>query len=93
MENSTKLIGASWRKSSYSGDHGGDCVEVAALGTVQWRKSTYSADHGGDCVEVAELPDLIAVRDSKNPTGPALAFSPEAFRAFVGAVVGGELGA
>ncbi|MEU6170643.1 DUF397 domain-containing protein [Streptantibioticus parmotrematis] len=88
-----KLTGAAWRKSSYSGDHGGNCIEVAALGNATWRKSSHSSDTGGNCVEVAELPDLIAVRDSKNPTGPALAFSPEAFRAFVGAVARGELGA
>ncbi|WP_327025757.1 DUF397 domain-containing protein [Micromonospora sp. NBC_01739] len=49
-----------------------------------WRKSTRSGDNGGDCVEVAaNLPGRVAVRDSKNPTGPALTFSPAAWAAFV----------
>lgn len=40
-----------WRKSSRSGDTGGQCVELAAV----WRKSSRSGDTGGDCVEVAVL--------------------------------------
>ncbi|MGW0505679.1 DUF397 domain-containing protein [Micromonospora sp. NPDC003241] len=49
-----------------------------------WRKSTRSGDNGGACVEVADnLPDLVAVRDSKNPAGPALTFSPAAWNTFV----------
>ncbi|MGW4727847.1 DUF397 domain-containing protein [Streptomyces shenzhenensis] len=31
MRNNRNLTGARWRKSSYSGDTGGDCVEVADL--------------------------------------------------------------
>ncbi|MFF8861551.1 DUF397 domain-containing protein [Streptomyces sp. NPDC015139] len=31
METNRHLTGATWRKSSYSGDTGGQCVEVAAL--------------------------------------------------------------
>ena len=51
---------------------------------ARWRKSSRSSGNGGDCVEVADnLPDLVAVRDSKNPTGPALTFTPAAWRAFV----------
>ncbi|MFD5873582.1 DUF397 domain-containing protein, partial [Streptomyces sp. NPDC060322] len=38
----------SWFKSSYSGDQGGACVEVA----FAWAKSSYSGDEGGNCVEV-----------------------------------------
>ncbi|MFI7080615.1 DUF397 domain-containing protein [Micromonospora sp. NPDC049903] len=49
-----------------------------------WRKSTRSGGNGGNCVEVAaNLPDLVAVRDSKDPAGPALTFSPMAWTAFV----------
>ena len=40
---------AAWRKSSYSGGSGGDCVEVAS-----WRKSSYSGGQPGSCVEVAD---------------------------------------
>ncbi|MCX4589836.1 DUF397 domain-containing protein [Streptomyces mirabilis] len=50
---------------------------------VQWRKSSYSGDTGGDCVEVADLPQAVAVRDSKQPEGPAFTVSPGAFEVFV----------
>ena len=44
---------------------------------ADWRKSSYSGSNGGDCVEVARnLPGTIAVRDSKNPTGPVLLIAP-----------------
>ncbi|MFF0725706.1 DUF397 domain-containing protein [Streptomyces sp. NPDC004134] len=71
-----------WRKSSYSGDNGGDCIEVA----TDWRKSSYSHDNGGDCIEVATTPTTVPVRDSKDPGGPHLAFTPAAWDAFVAAV-------
>ncbi|MEU8189959.1 DUF397 domain-containing protein [Micromonospora carbonacea] len=57
---------------------------MADLTNAQWRKSTRSGDNGGNCVEVADnLPGLVAVRDSKNPSGPALTFSPAAWSSFV----------
>jgi hypothetical protein len=77
------LTGAAWRKSSYSGSNGGNCVEVAEV----WRKSSYSASNGGDCVEVARaLPAAVAVRDSKDPEGPKLVFTPAAWAAFTAAL-------
>lgn len=39
-----------------------------------WRKSSRSQGSGDACVEVADLDEHVAVRDSKNPSGPALAF-------------------
>jgi hypothetical protein len=58
-----------------------------------WRKSSYSGSNGGACVEVADnLPGLVAVRDSKDPAGPALAFSPENWQAFTTAIKSGEFG-
>ncbi|WP_433119879.1 DUF397 domain-containing protein [Micromonospora sp. CA-246542] len=49
-----------------------------------WRKSSRSSANGGDCVEVADnLPGVVGVRDSKDQAGPALVFSPAAWRAFV----------
>jgi hypothetical protein len=76
-----------WRKSSYSSDQGGDCVECAPTGHLAWRKSTYSGDQGGNCVEIAELPHTaptVAVRDSKTaPAGPVLTLGPAAFTTFV----------
>ncbi|GAB4106564.1 DUF397 domain-containing protein [Micromonospora taraxaci] len=57
---------------------------MADLTDAQWRKSTRSGSNGGDCVEVAgNLPGLVAVRDSKDPAGPALTFSPAAWNSFV----------
>ncbi|WP_324289309.1 DUF397 domain-containing protein [Streptomyces sp. H34-S4] len=51
-----------------------------------WRKSSYSGGTGGDCVEVSALPHAVAVRDSKNPAGPAFTVGHAAFAAFVGAL-------
>ncbi|WP_078630257.1 DUF397 domain-containing protein [Streptomyces roseochromogenus] len=69
-----------WRKSSYSGGSSGNCLEVTT-----WRKSSYSGGSGGDCLEVNDTaaPTHVPVRDSKNPTGPAVVFSAPAWSAFV----------
>jgi len=85
MANTAIPTGIQWRKSSYSGDQGGDCVECAPLGTdLAWRKSTYSGDQGGECVEIAEAPcTAIAIRDSKTPAGPTLTLAPATFTTFV----------
>ncbi|REE96338.1 uncharacterized protein DUF397 [Thermomonospora umbrina] len=47
--------------------------------TVGWRKSTHSGDTGGECVELADLAPHVAVRDSKDPNGPALLFRASDF--------------
>ncbi|MGQ4446975.1 DUF397 domain-containing protein [Streptomyces griseus] len=59
------------------------------LTAAAWRSSSYSNQEGGDCVQVADgFPGLVPVRDSKNPTGPALVLTTAAWTAFVtGAVV------
>ncbi|MEU9629511.1 DUF397 domain-containing protein [Streptomyces luteogriseus] len=76
--------GTQWRKSSYSGDQGGNCVECAPVGTLAWRKSRYSSDQGGQCLEVAETPEAtVAIRDSKTPAGPILTLDPAAFTSFI----------
>jgi hypothetical protein len=59
------LSQTSWRKSSFSGGNGGECVEMG----YAWRKSSFSGGNGGACVEVAAVG---AVRDSKNPGGAVL---------------------
>lgn len=81
-----------WRKSTYSDGSGGNCIEASdSLTHASWRKSTHSGGSGDDCVEVADnVPDLIPVRDSKDPQGPALTFTPTAWTAFVDATVRGE---
>lgn len=53
------------------------------LTSATWRKSTRSSANGSDCVEVAQLPGVLAVRDSKDPHGPALLFDHAAWSAFV----------
>jgi hypothetical protein len=82
------LTGMVWRKSSYSGSAGGDCVEVAAV----WQKSSYSSSNGANCVEVARPPSeqFVAVRDSKDPDGPKLLLTPSTWRTFTAALKDGS---
>lgn len=68
-----------WFKSSYSSGGSGDCIEVA----LSWRKSSHSSGSGDNCVEVASCPSVVHVRDSKDKTGPQLAFTPDAWADFV----------
>jgi hypothetical protein len=57
------------------------------LSAARWVKSSYSGGNGGQCVEVAPGFDgVMPVRDSKDPEGPALTFTADAWRAFVTAV-------
>ncbi|MFF1464752.1 DUF397 domain-containing protein [Streptomyces sp. NPDC058330] len=84
MGTSHELAKALWRKSSYSGPSGGECVECTVTGDAAWRTSSYSGNTGGDCVEVADgCPASVPVRDSKNPAGPVLVLSTGAWQAFV----------
>ncbi|WNI14690.1 DUF397 domain-containing protein [Actinacidiphila sp. ITFR-21] len=57
-----------------------------------WRKSSYSGSENAACLEITSHGDQIATRDSKNPTGPALVFSQDAWAAFVRDVVSGSFG-
>ncbi|MFI6457204.1 DUF397 domain-containing protein [Streptosporangium amethystogenes] len=91
------LSQVTWRKSSRSGN-GQDCVEVGV-----WQKSSLSGN-GQNCVEVAladslqaeaePRPDaerLVLVRDSKDPEGPVLAFTPGEWDAFITGIKRGSL--
>ena len=62
-----------------------------------WRKSSYSGGNGGACVEVAVVPGskegsdyVITMRDSKDPDGPVLTFTPDEWKAFTLGVQDGE---
>ena len=58
--------------------------------TIAWYKSTHSLSNG-DCVEVASLPGgETGVRDSKDPDGPVLRFTPGEWQAFLGGVKDGQ---
>lgn len=67
------------------------------LANAAWRKSRRSTN-GGDCLEVADLPDVdgtgkrVAVRDSKDRSGPVLTFTRSEWAAFTGGVKDGEFG-
>ncbi|WP_433470127.1 DUF397 domain-containing protein [Spirillospora sp. CA-128828] len=50
---------------------------------IRWRKASRSDGQGGACVELARFPETVAVRDSKDPSGPQLHFTPSAFRAIL----------
>ena len=52
------------------------------LTRATWRKSTYSGNNGGNCVEAAAADRTIAIRDSKDPHGPVLAFDPKHWQQF-----------
>lgn len=68
-------------------------AENAAALAVSWRRSSYS-DSGSNCVELALLaPDTTAIRDSKNPYGPALLLSRLPTTGFVAALRDGRFGA
>ena len=69
------LSRATWRKSSHSATEG-ECVEVAALGGA-------TTGDGGAA-------SAIAVRDSKDPSGPALTFTPDSWSAFLAATKAGD---
>lgn len=56
-----------------------------------WHTSSYS-ENGGQCVQVATnlatSTGTVPVRDSKNPTGPALGLRTDAYAAFVAGLKG-----
>jgi Domain of unknown function (DUF397) len=57
-----------------------------------FRKSTFSSSANSNCVEVAFGPADVFVRDSKDPEGPTLTFTPDEWAAFIAGVNAGEFG-
>lgn len=51
------------------------------MDALNWRKASHSAANGG-CVEVADHDSRVLVRDTQDRTGPALKFTPGAWRRF-----------
>jgi Domain of unknown function (DUF397) len=79
--NSPDLTCIAWRKSSYSGANG-SCVEVAPVsGDVLGAAAGAAAASAG----------RIAVRDTKDRSGPALVFSARQWRAFTAGIKNDEL--
>jgi hypothetical protein len=72
------MISTPWRKSSYSGNSGADCVEVAT-----WRKASYSGNNGGDCVEAGVAAHgRVLIRDTANRDGAVLDIPAAAWERF-----------
>ncbi|MET8543544.1 DUF397 domain-containing protein [Kitasatospora sp. NPDC004799] len=55
----------------------------------EWQKSSYSGQ-GGNCLEARAGLAAVAVRDSKDPGGPALLFAADAWASFLAGVKSGE---
>lgn len=55
---------------------------------MNWRKSSHSGGNGAECVEVGQCPGVVAVRDTQDRHGPALAFTADAWRRFAEQVKG-----
>lgn len=68
----------------------GNRPETTSGAGLSWIKSSLSFSNG-NCVEVADLPDGgVGVRDSKDPSGPVLRFTPDEWNAFLGGAYNGE---
>ncbi|AHH16840.1 hypothetical protein NONO_c20400 [Nocardia nova SH22a] len=59
------------------------------LSGAKWFKSSFSGS-SKDCVEVAFVDAVVGVRDSKDPAGPALVFTPSEWSAFTSSVTMGD---
>lgn len=56
---------------------------------LAWRKAQQSTNNG-QCVEIASAVGKIAIRDSKDPDGPILVYTPAEFSAFLAGARNGE---
>jgi hypothetical protein len=74
-----------WHKSSYSGGHGGNCLEMS------WTKSSFSEGRDPNCVECRTDQDRVLIRDTRNRALGHLAFPRTEWAAFLKAVRHDEL--
>lgn len=67
-------------------------VETAGpdLTSATWRKSSRSGPNCDNCVEIAFVTPAIAIRDSKDPDGPALILASGGWSAFLAGTKSGE---
>lgn len=64
-------------------------MTIAEVSAAAWFKSSHSGSQG-DCVEVAWLAEgAVGVRDSKDPSGPALVFAPGQWDSFAEGLAAG----
>ncbi len=64
-------------------------LSEAERAALTWLKAQ-SSSHNGQCVEIAEAVGKIAIRDSKDPDGPILVYTPAEFEAFLNGARNGE---
>jgi hypothetical protein len=66
-------------------------MSAQRLSALNWQKSRRSSPNG-NCVELAALPsaDGIAIRNSRDPDGPALIYTVEEIEAFIRGVRDGD---
>lgn len=65
-------------------------IPAGELSVLAWQKSRRS-NPSGNCVELAALPGgVIAVRNSRDPNGPALIYTYDEIAAFLGGVRDGD---
>lgn len=69
-------------------------IAPGLVGAAGWRKSSHSEGTGNNCVEVADLTNTtrsaIAIRDSKQPNGPAMLVTPAGWTSFITTVKAAE---
>jgi hypothetical protein len=65
-------------------------IPATQLTDAVWKKSTYS-NPSGNCVELTRLPEGdVALRNSRDPEGPALVYTREEISAFLLGAKDGE---
>lgn len=57
--------------------------------SLLWRKAQLSTNNGS-CVEISSIIGKIALRDSKDPSGPVLVYTPAEWGAFLDGAKKGE---